>query len=222
MSNKTHGGEGFNTNDSASAIPLTPSTRTSYAWTLPLSAGIHLLLIWLATQLLFETPPPSSTTRNQTIHLSFTTVNARQPKTDNRTVAQTPSPPVKAGETKHQPTQARNRTDIKQTAPNIADDQINDINIATKPSAAQIKATAESIAKAIAAEDTSTLEQKRSFIAKRLEQVFRQSNAPGATELADGTIRVVTEFGTVYCIKPQDNSRILGPEDNMPVSVTCH
>jgi hypothetical protein len=222
MSNETHGVVVFNTNDSGSSIPLEPSTRTSYAWALPLSAGLHLLLIWLVTQILFETHPPSSATRNQTIHLSFTTVSSRQPKTDNRTVPQPPSPPVKAGDAKQAPAQSLHRTEDKQTDPTFADDQSNDINIATKPSAAQIRATAESVAKAIAAEDTSTLEQKRSIIAKRLEQVFRQGEAPGVSELADGTIRVVTEFGVVYCIKPQDDSRILGPEDNMPVSVTCH
>jgi hypothetical protein len=222
MSNKTHGREVFNTHNSTGSIPLNPSTRTGYAWALPLSAGLHLLLIWLATQLLFETHPSSSTTRNQTIHLSFATVNARQPKTDNRAATHTPSPPVQAGDTKQPPAQSSHRTEVKQTDPTFADDQPNDINITTKPSSAQIKATAESVAKAIAAEDRSTLEQKRSIIAKRLEQVFRQSEAPGVSELADGTIRVVTEFGVVYCIKPQDDSRILGPEDNMPVSVTCH
>ncbi|MEJ2394957.1 MAG: hypothetical protein P8Z77_09280 [Candidatus Thiodiazotropha sp.] len=222
MSNKTHGGEVFNTYDSASSIPLKPSTRTSYAWALPLSAGLHFLLIWLVTQLLFETHPPSSATRNQTIHLSFATINAQQPKTDNRAIAQPPSPPVKAGDTISPHAQSSQRTKDRQADRTISDDQLNDLNIATKPSAAQIKATAESIAKAIAAEDVSTLEQKRSIIAKRLEKVFSQSEVPGVSELADGTIRVVTEFGIVYCIKPQDDSRILGPEDNMPVSVTCH
>jgi hypothetical protein len=221
MSNKTHGGEVFNTYDSASSIPLKPSTRTSYAWALPLSAGLHFLLIWLVTQLLFETPP-STAKRNQTIHLSFETVNAQQPKTDNGAVGQPSSPPVKVGETKNPSVESSQRTKDKQTERTISDDQLNDINIVAKPSAAQIKATAESIAKAIAAEDTSTLEQKRSIIAKRLEKVFSQSEVPGVSELADGTIRVVTEFGIVYCIKPQDDSRILGPEDNMPVSVTCH
>ncbi len=212
----------FNTNNSASSIPLNPSTRTSFTSALSISAGLHLLLIWLATQLLFETYPPSSATRNQTIHLSFATVKAQRPKTDNRAVAQPPSPPVKAGDNKQPPSQSSHRAQDKQTDPTLANDQLNDINVASKLSATQIKATADSVAKEIAAEDTSTLEQKRSIIAKRLEQVFRQSEAPGVSELADGTIRVVTEFGIVYCVKPQDDSRILGPEDNMPVSVTCH
>ncbi len=39
--------------------------------------------------------------------------------------------------------------------------------------------------------------------------------------LADGTARVVTEYGVVYCIRPNEDWRILGPEDNLPVSVIC-
>ncbi|MCU7875204.1 MAG: hypothetical protein KZQ84_00115 [Candidatus Thiodiazotropha sp. (ex Lucinoma borealis)] len=46
--------------------------------------------------------------------------------------------------------------------------------------------------------------------------------APGVTSLADGTIRVVTEYGVTYCIKPIEDWRINGPEDDMGGSMHCN
>jgi hypothetical protein len=44
----------------------------------------------------------------------------------------------------------------------------------------------------------------------------------GPSSLADGTVRVVTEYGLVYCVRPIDDSRILGPEEIPPINMTCN
>jgi hypothetical protein len=44
---------------------------------------------------------------------------------------------------------------------------------------------------------------------------------PGVSTRSDGTIRVVTDWGLVYCIRPADEYKISGPEDIPPVSALC-
>ncbi len=223
MSNESHGWGALNANHSVNLIPHDLTARARYSWALALSLGLHILLIWLAVHLLFTTQPTHSPAKSRTIHLSFESVNEQQTKTDVHATDQRPSSQVATGKAKHAPTQSLHDREIKQANPPNADDQPETMRTPSNPSSAQIKATAESLAKSIAAEDTTTLRQKRSAIEKRLQELFgQQGEAPGVTELADGTIRVVTAFGIVYCIKPPDESRILGPEDVMPVSVTCH
>ncbi|MEJ2694642.1 MAG: hypothetical protein P8166_16855 [Candidatus Thiodiazotropha sp.] len=45
---------------------------------------------------------------------------------------------------------------------------------------------------------------------------------PGVSEMSDGTIRVVTGSGIVYCIRPRDDPRMPGPEDAITLAVTCN
>jgi hypothetical protein len=49
-----------------------------------------------------------------------------------------------------------------------------------------------------------------------------QKEPPGVSELSDGTIRVVTGLGLVYCIRPRDDPGIAGPEDAVTLAVTCN
>jgi hypothetical protein len=223
MSYETHGWAALDADHSDCLILNNPTVRTRYGWALTLSFGLHLLLIWLAVHILFPTQPTHSPAQSRTIHLSFGRANEQQTETDVHAIDQSPSTQVEIGNATRPAAQSHSRSEDKQANPRNAGIQSELMESPAKPSAAQIKATAERLAKSIATKDTTTLKQTRSAIAKRLEEVFRQqAEAPGVTELADGTIRVVTEFGHVYCIRPRDESRILGPEDVMPVSTTCH
>jgi hypothetical protein len=89
-------------------------------------------------------------------------------------------------------------------------------------SKAQILATAKSVAHELAIKDMSETKPTESAIALAIKRSLKgQREAPGVSTLADGTIRVVTQFGTSYCVKPKDDTGILGPEDDMSVSMTC-
>ena len=83
-------------------------------------------------------------------------------------------------------------------------------------------ATAKSLAHELATKDMSETKPTESAIALAIKRSLKgQRETPGVSTLADGTIRVVTQFGTTYCVKPRDDTGILGPEDDMPASTTC-
>ena len=44
---------------------------------------------------------------------------------------------------------------------------------------------------------------------------------PGVKTRADGTLRVVTEQGLVYCVKPTEAWRFPGPGEELPLNMIC-
>ncbi|MCU7929373.1 MAG: hypothetical protein KZQ90_01115 [Candidatus Thiodiazotropha sp. (ex Codakia rugifera)] len=89
-------------------------------------------------------------------------------------------------------------------------------------STSQIITTATDIAHEIAGDDTSEVVKETSSVSVKLDRALNKSQeTPGVYSLSDGTTRVVTEFGTTYCIQPIDDWRIIGPEDDMRVSMYC-
>jgi hypothetical protein len=85
-----------------------------------------------------------------------------------------------------------------------------------------ILTTARELARQMALQAGSERKPARDDAAKALRQALNpQTETPGVKALADGTIRVVTENGLVYCVRPNEDGRILDPADNLPVSVLC-
>ena len=79
------------------------------------------------------------------------------------------------------------------------------------------------IAKSMAAKEHIETKPNDSTVGAVLDRALNpRQEPPGVRELADGTIRVVTEYGHVYCIRPSSDPGILGPEDVMPKSVLCN
>jgi hypothetical protein len=59
-------------------------------------------------------------------------------------------------------------------------------------------------------------------IESKLSEALNPKREPaGVSTLADGTTRVVTDWGLVYCIPPEDENGIPGPEDNISISKLC-
>lgn len=94
---------------------------------------------------------------------------------------------------------------------------------ATTPSAAVILATAREQARQMASEDRTETKPDKNHIESALENAFNpRKEPPGVKRLSDGTIRVVTDWGLVYCVRAADDVGILGPEDDMPLNKTCN
>jgi uncharacterized membrane protein len=186
------------------------------ALVLLVSIGLHLLLFWLGSHISFETET-SPRSKPRTVRLSL---NPPAPAVHPPEPA--PSPEQTQAETPPPATQAQD-TPVKQALP-------ADTATATPepaPSAAAIlssaKAVTKQMAEQMAEQDQTELKPTKSRVQSALEQVFDPpKEPPNIMQMANGTIRVVTDSGRVYCVKPSEDWRILGPEDNLPVNVTCN
>ncbi|MEL0584614.1 MAG: hypothetical protein AAES65_07015 [Candidatus Thiodiazotropha sp. (ex. Lucinoma kazani)] len=192
-------------------------------------------MIWLAayySRLGFKEFPISSP---QT-PIRITIVHPRDIQTDtprNRSVI--PTYPIADNESKTRAPQTQvydNRTDTNTLPTPKPEDKIDSEltkpeaitgTISTRPvSVTQIITTATDIAHEIAGDNTSEVVKETSSVSTKLDRALNKlQQTPGVYSLSDGTIRIVTEFGTTYCIQPIDDWRINGPEDDMRVSMYC-
>ncbi|MCU7843825.1 MAG: hypothetical protein KZQ93_08310 [Candidatus Thiodiazotropha sp. (ex Monitilora ramsayi)] len=215
MSNPCHGVTGTDVDD-AIQIPrsfLSPSGR--YGFALLFSVCFHIMILWLVAQYLLKTDDYAAPPQPKTIHLQLSPIEERQ------TEPAAKQHPVTPGIRDSLETPNRN------SEPPITDtpSTVRSSPLATeKPpiNSARILATARDLAHEMAADDKTQTKRTDTPIQSALEKALNPKREPASVGmLADGTVRVVTEFGIVYCIRPQDDARILGPEDDLPISMTC-
>jgi hypothetical protein len=177
-----------------------------------ISIGLHLLLFWLGSHISFKgDTSPRSESRTLRLSLNPPAPAAQPPEP-------APSPEQAQTETPSPSKQAQN-TPVKQTAPA----HTATITPEPAPSAAAILSSAKVLTKQMAEQDKTELKPKKSRVQFALEQAFDPpKEPPNIKQMANGMIRVVTDSGRIYCVKPSEDWRILGPEDNLPANVTCN
>ncbi|MCU7811896.1 MAG: hypothetical protein KZQ77_11780 [Candidatus Thiodiazotropha sp. (ex Notomyrtea botanica)] len=180
------------------------------------SVCINAAILWLVAHYLLKTDDYSAPPQPKTIHLQLSPAKERQTEP---IVEQRPPTPSAA---------ERPKTSNRNSEPQPAEEQatVSEPSSSTEKqppvNSARILATARDMAHQMAAEDKTKPQQTAPLMPSALESALNPKREPASVEmLADGTIRVVTEFGLVYCIRSQDDSRILGPEDDLPMSMTC-
>ncbi|MCU7925172.1 MAG: hypothetical protein KZQ97_01875 [Candidatus Thiodiazotropha sp. (ex Dulcina madagascariensis)] len=201
---------------------------------LVISLGLHALMIWLVanySQTGFQ--PFPATSLPKTIQITIAPPITSQ--TDSVAPSDSPSPadPKKMAQPpqRTQPTQAREKQTHRQVS---ADDETvtpppGETGRQTAPdrvrhpiSTTKIMATATDVARKIAGEAASGVAKDSDSTSSKLDNALNKPReAPGVSMLADGTTRVVTEYGVAYCIKPKDDLRINRPEDDLSVSMFC-
>jgi hypothetical protein len=212
---------------------LKDSPGGRYGLALVISFGLHLLILWLAADYLLDSKTFSTSPQPRAIRLSLSPAKTMQsdPTThqDSHSLPRMDGDEISKEDTIDDRSPERDGASTQTARPNTASDQAvtNKSRLPAEPheqaSIARIMASAKSITRKLAAEDTSETKPRDSVIASVIEKALnRQTEPPGVSTLADGTIRVVTQFGTTYCIKPRDDTGILGPEDDMSVSMTCN
>ncbi|MET0089370.1 MAG: hypothetical protein ABW068_04990 [Candidatus Thiodiazotropha sp.] len=69
--------------------------------------------------------------------------------------------------------------------------------------------------------DPNSLPDTKSVSARLNRALNPKQEAAGVSVRADGTIRVVTDWGYTYCIKPLDEGQIEDPGEDIRVSMVC-
>lgn len=91
------------------------------------------------------------------------------------------------------------------------------------PSSAALFASARELTQQMADDYQTTSKPEQNKVETALNRAFNpQKEPPGVESLTDGTIRVVTDWGLVYCVKATEDWRILRPEDNLPMNMICN
>lgn len=91
------------------------------------------------------------------------------------------------------------------------------------PTTSAIIATARAQVRQMASRQMTEAKPEKNRIESAMERAFKpRKEPPGVTMLADGTIRVVTDWGKVYCVRATEEAGIPGPEDDMPLNMTCN
>lgn len=204
----------------------------TYGTAFALSFGIHILILWFSARFLFDAGNMPTPAKPRTIHLTLSTSQNRRSDPAVPRPVQSTTKPDEVEDSKEDTSREMIRKRDERLNPPPGEPVIKDPSafgdstpagkIQGRVSASRIMASAKTYAQQMATEDTKEAERKDSAITSAMKRAFNpHREPPGVTTLADGTIRVVTPFGTTYCIRPQDDSRILGPEDDMPVSMTC-
>ncbi|MCU7796189.1 MAG: hypothetical protein KZQ75_03535 [Candidatus Thiodiazotropha sp. (ex Myrtea spinifera)] len=193
---------------------LPPGGR--YGLALLFSVCLNAAILWLVAHYLLKTDDYTAPPQPKTIHLQLSP--AKEGKNEPIVEQRPPTPSVV------ERPETPNRNPEPQPADELATVSEPPPSAEQRPpvNAARILATARDMAHKIAAEDKTKPQQTAPPMPSALESALNPKREPaGVRMMADGTIRVVTEFGLVYCIRPQDDSRILGPEDDLPISMTC-
>jgi hypothetical protein len=203
--------------NSADELSLHPLPRYGrFTLILFLSTTLHLLLLWLATALLQE-DRLDKPAKPKPLHLTLAPPKPvikepkAEPKPSEKTVDERPVStrrqnidPIPAS--KLEPT-------LRSTAPAPVDEQISTASILT---------AAKEQARQMATHEWGETKQRSDNVASILDRALNpQKASPEVMTLADGTIRVVTKQGSVYCVRPNEDWRFLGPEENPPLNSTC-
>jgi hypothetical protein len=183
-------------------------------FTLLLSVGLHLLLLMhMSDWFQSERDKSAPSTTHKPLHITITAARTQ--------------------ETKHQqiPLIAPEKERSSEQIPPRQKESIDKVETTTEPNkertitAAQIKQSAAAIARELADDDKKEqgLRPDSDSVSAILERALNKPReTPGIYSQADGASRIVTEKGFTYCIKPLDDWRFIGPEDNMPISTYCN
>jgi hypothetical protein len=187
-----------------------------------ISVTIHLLLIWylvdkFADYLLHSshTAPPSP------IQI---TINQRTLSTTAQTDQESPSTQKKMSAPIETPDPQPIVPPRKQSKPSNKD-RVSTVEAGEdKVTAKRILTSSKEISRIMASTDQPqhTVEKKDSMSTIFNRAFDNKREAPNISTLADGTTRVVTDWGNTYCIKALDDWKIIDPQDDMRVSVFCN
>ena len=202
-------------------IPV--SNRLSLA--LAISCGVHLLILWLAAHNRIEFKISATPTLPRNIHLSLSSLSPPQPKATTQLIAPTGADRGDKATAEATPSTAQA---ARPRAKTVLGDNLKPRESTATPdirkpiSATRIMVAAQEEARKIAKKEFTGVEKPATSIASRLDLALNPPReAPNVKTMADGTTRVVTKFGITYCNKPREDWRILGPEEDISVSVTC-
>ena len=196
-----------------------------FSLALVISCMLHMLILWLTSHYRIDSKNPRPATRHETLHLSLSSAQPHVAETITRSSAMAEPERGKTGTTKAPRSSTSGKTAFpekplgERTKENVPQPITN-----ARPgvTAAQIRATARKEARARADETGTEVTNAQPTLSTRLQRILNPPREPpGVHKMADGTLRVVTEFGTTYCIRPKEDWRILGPEDDLPVTMTC-
>jgi hypothetical protein len=191
-------------------------TYGRFTLVLLLSFALHLLLLWLAGYLSLDTPNHSEPAKPRTLQLTLFPSKDREIAAKPQDKSKI-SNPADNTEVSKQDSGSTITEEHKE-----ANDSPSTTTTQAQTSSARILAKAKEIAREMALLDESETQRKMTHIESALQKAFNPQKEPaGVKSLVDGTIRVVTEYGVVYCIRPSEDWRILGPEDAMPLVMTC-
>lgn len=188
------------------------------------SIGLHLLLLWLSTfypQSRYDSYPPSAPPRS--LHITI----AKQPHSQD-TEPQQPTPSDSKQE--QTPRQAdtddmQQQTQAESNPPNLERVPKRPIRGAisgNKVTTPQIYNSAAAVSRDIAESFADEPGDGEDPLSETFDRILKQpKETPGIYSRADGTTRIVTEYGISYCIKASDDWRIGDPGEDLPVSVSC-
>jgi hypothetical protein len=211
--------------DLAETAPHPGFTPRGLAFTIALSVGFHLLILWRLSdwyQAGWDNHSPFSRQRP----LLVTVTAPRSQETEHQPVPS--SEPVTDQSTIKKPTAKKevineavtdvtppHAVPLKQTTTGT----IRERTVTT----AQIKQSVATVVRDLADDDEGELEQKPDPVSATLDRALNKPReTPGIYSQANGTTRVVTEQGFTYCVKAPEDWRIIDPEDDMRVSTNCN
>ncbi len=186
--------------------------RVSLAFVI--SILLHAVLLWILGRYLFNnmSQPNLSTSRKIQLQLSPAKTPQKKPAALSSSATSRGFDGKKSihkeDRKRREPTETRKQS--RSVQPQVSSHQILTTAIETARQFASIEGHNKGV---------KTTKPIESTLAEALNP---KREPAGVSTLSDGRIRVVTEWGLVYCIRPQDEARIEGPEDNLPVSMICH
>jgi hypothetical protein len=190
-----------------------------------LSIGLHLLIVWhLGHWYQAGWDSLSSPSPGRPIRITVAAQGSQETESQ-----QTFSPePASENNPAIKPPPIKQSTDKLEadTAPHDSEPSKPSITGSFKErtvSAAQIKQSAATIASDIAKDEKQEVNEKPDSVSAILERALNKPREkPGIYSQANGITRIVTKQGHTYCIKALDDWRIIDPEDDMRVSMSCH
>ncbi|MES9993200.1 MAG: hypothetical protein ABW098_14690 [Candidatus Thiodiazotropha sp.] len=200
--------------DVAEISPYSGLSPRKLTFAVVISIGFHLLMLlylsnWLQQQR--DISAPSSLPRP--LSITITTPGTTQASANPQAAS-------------IEPATTRNQESIQQTQMPSSDEaqaELTSDRIREKTvTSAQIMRSAPAITQDLAKQTEEVERENTDTVSAILQRALNKPReTPGVSTQADGTIRVVTENGFTYCVKPLDDWRIIDPEDDLRVSVYC-
>ncbi|MEJ2611778.1 MAG: hypothetical protein P8179_17300 [Candidatus Thiodiazotropha sp.] len=182
---------------------------------LMLSIGLNLLIIWFIAKLIPHNI--ESHHRSKAIQITFGNQLRNQQIASAKAIKPILSNQAESHSSTHSQKQPEPLTQKNRIKQQIKSDSPHSVTTA------KILSSASSITHDIATEGPNDTKKDETSVSAILNKALNpHREAPGVSNLADGTIRVVTKQGYTYCIKPMDDGKINGPEDDIRVSVYCN
>lgn len=201
--------------DMAEISPGTGLPPCGFTFAVAISIGLHILMLWYLSNWLQQqrdSSAPSSLPKllSITITVPGTTQVIFNPQ------AASIEPSTTRNQESSQQTQipSSNKALVELTSDGIRKKSIT---------SSQIMRSKEAIIQDLAKQTEEVERENTDTVSAILQHALNKPReTPGVSSHADGTIRVVTENGFTYCIKPLDDWRIIDPEDDLRVSVYCN